>query len=508
MKEIFTKRLSALLKLMNQKGYDFYYIPSSDAHNSEYVPTCWKNREWISGFTGSAGDALIHKDMSYLSTDGRYFEQAEAQLDPSHFTLLKQEGYSSKIDDLLATECANKVLAFDPSVVTVSTANRLTKLINSINGKLIYDKTNLVSEARDKLNDIAKLPCGTPFIHTQEYAGESFYSKYQKVLKKLQDNHIDALAISTLDEIAWFLNIRGSDIDYNPLVISYVLVTRSNVTWYIDEKNLDKIMQQYLDNNAIKIQPYTDFYKDLESYSGKIGLDPNTANYAMYQACHEKPVLLNSPIILMKAIKNSTEAKNSQYAHQKDALAYIEFLYWLEHNWQGQSEISAQEKLSSLRARQHNARGDSFGSISGHAQNGAYPHYSATNKTNEYFDNNNLYLLDSGGQYLEGTTDITRVFHFGRPTKEHKKYYTLVLKGHLALGNIVFPKGTTGSQLDVLARQFLWLDHNNYSHGTGHGVGSYLCVHEGPHRISPAPSSQVLIPGMIVSNEPGVYFCR
>ena len=321
---------------------------------------------------------------------------------------------------------------------------------------------------------------------------------------------VETLIISVLDEIAWLLNIRGKDIPFNPLVISYVILTRNSCTFFVDPKKLTSETNRYLDNNHITVEPYDHFKAMLPTCQGRTWIDDKTANYAIAQCLSKKAVYYQqSPIALVKACKNSTEIHGAQIAHQKDAVAMIKFMHWLYHNWQeGIDEIQAQTKLEHFRQQQQNYIGPSFETISGFAGNGAIIHYRATYETSKIINDRALYLLDSGGQYLEGTTDITRTFHLGTPLEVEKRYYTLVLKGHLALQNVHFPEGTKGEQLDALARSPLWQYGADYGHGTGHGVGSFLCVHEGPQRISPRPSAQALLPGMILSNEPGVYFAE
>lgn len=505
-----SEKLQVLRKIMQEKGYDFYLVPSTDDHNNEYVPDCWQYRAWISGFDGSAGDVLVTNDHAYLSTDGRYFTQADFQLDKNEFSLLKQTAYASKIEEWLSENFVGKTLAVDPKKVSVTRAESLQKLAQKVGGKVIFDDENLVEKAQQQLSDTQPKPAEKIFVHEIQYAGQSVESKLNNIRKELKEKQSNALVVSSLSDIAWVLNIRGRDISHTPVAISYLVVTLEEIYFYIDKNKIDAEVKEYLDSNKITVKNYTDFYTDLATYDAKYLLDISSANYAIKQAVMQKEsskILLDkSPITLSKALKNTMEITGAKDAHRKDAAAFISWWHWMENNYQGINELEASAKLTEFRAKQKGYVEDSFGYILGHAANGAIIHYSAKNDENlKNIDDQAPLLCDSGGQYKDGTTDVTRVLHFGRPSKEHRRYYTLVLKGHLGLGRAVFPKGTTGSHLDVLAREHLWHFCSNYNHGTGHGVGSFLGVHEGPQGITPA-SKVELLPGMILSNEPGAYF--
>ena len=503
-------KLQILKKIMQDKGYDFYLVPSVDDHNNEYVPNCWQYRAWISQFDGSAGDVLIGLDRCFLSTDGRYFSQAEYQLDSKEFSLLKQTGYGSEIEKWLAENLADKTIAVDPSKITINRALGLQKIANETGGKIVFDLDNPVAKAQQELGESISVPNEKVFIQEIQYAGQSTQSKLNSIRNNLKEKSQNALVVSNLDGVMWTLNIRGRDIKHTPVSISYLIVTLTGAYLYIDDSKLDDEVKKYLDENKIIVKEYSLFYQDLEQYEAKYLLDIKNANYAMKQAIdknNESSILIDdSPITLSKALKNSIEINGAQDAHKKDAAAYIKWWHWLENNYQGLDEIQAAAKLTEFRSQQKGYIEDSFPYIVGHAANGAIIHYMAKNNSQlKTIDDQAPLLCDSGAQYNDGTTDVTRVFHFGKPTKEHRRYYTLVLKGHLALGRAVFPKGTTGSQLDVLAREHLWHFCANYNHGTGHGVGSCLGVHEGPQGISPN-SAVPLMPGMVLSNEPGAYF--
>ncbi|AIT08890.1 Xaa-Pro aminopeptidase [Candidatus Francisella endociliophora] len=506
-----SEKLQVLKKIMQEKGYDFYLVPSTDDHNNEYVPDCWQYRAWISGFDGSAGDVLVGMDRAYLSTDGRYFTQADFQLDKQEFSLLKQTTFASKIEEWLSENLAGKILAIDPKKISIARAENLLEIANNTGGKIVFDSENLVAQAQKELSQTVETPTENIFVHEIQYAGQSVESKLNNIRKELKEKQVNALVISSLDEIMWTLNIRGRDICHTPVAISYLVVTLDELYLYINKSKIDDEVAEYLSSNTITVKNYSEFYTDLATYEAKYLLDVTSANFAMKQAIKQQVkseiLLTQSPVILSKALKNTMEITGAKDAHRKDAAAFISWWHWLENNYKNSvNEIQAQEKLTEFRAKQKGYVEDSFSYIIGHAANGAIIHYSAKNDENlKTIDDQAPLLCDSGGQYKDGTTDITRVLHFGRPSKEHRRYYTLVLKGHLGLGRAVFPKGTTGSHLDVLAREHLWHFCSDYSHGTGHGVGSFLGVHEGPQRINSA-SKVELMPGMIVSNEPGAYF--
>ncbi|WP_116964155.1 aminopeptidase P family protein [Fastidiosibacter lacustris] len=508
MPSIITK-INDVRTLMQQKHYDYYFVSSTDAHNNEYLPTNWQRRMWISGFDGSAGEALIGMNDAYLWTDGRYFLQAEAQLDPSIFKLQKQQGLSLEFEVWLSEHAKGKTLAVDPTTVSIKRGQALDKIMHEIGGKCIFDTNNIVDIVRKELNDMPQPPSSQAFLHPEQFSGKATKTKLDEVRDKMAKQGVAFVVISMLDEIAWLLNIRGNDIAFNPLIISYVIIGQDMCSFFVDQTKLSTEIKNNLTEQGVTIIDYNCFYSQLSDYEGRIWLDPNSANYSILQHLNKncEPYFVQSSISLLKACKNIVEIDGAKYAHKKDAIAVISFIYWLENNWQnGVDELSAQDKLLAFRQQQANFKGASFDTISGFASNGAIIHYRSSKKTTKVINESSLYLLDSGGQYLEGTTDITRVFHLGTPKFEHKHYYTLVLKGHLAIQNAHFPKGTKGEQLDTIARLPLWQEQLNYGHGTGHGVGSFLCVHEGPQRISPVNTNQVLEIGMIISNEPGVYF--
>ena len=504
-------RLATLREIMQQNGIDFYLVPSIDAHNSEYVPNCWQRRAWISDFTGSAGEALIGLDNALLSTDGRYFIQAVAELDSNYFELLKQQGFVSEVELWLAKHAQGKTLAIDAQVVGIARFNQLSKLMDSLGGKLIKLSDNLVDQAKLQLNEDLSLPNAPAIKLDIKYTGECVADKLIWLRNELNHHKTNYIALNALDEIAWLFNIRGNDIDFNPYVISYALISDNIAVLYADISKFSAAVIAELSGVGVDVKSYADFKHDLSAISTSILLDDKVASQWMLDAVKDEvhKLFISSPIVLRKSRKNATEINGMRNSHIKDAVAMVSFLHWIENNWQsGIDEISSADKLESFRYQQEGIYGLSFASISGFAGNGAIIHYRASESTKKVIDDSTLYLIDSGGQYLDGTTDITRTLHLGNPTAIQKLHYTLVLKGHLALTRAKFVEGTKGEHLDALARMPLWERGLNYRHGTGHGVGCFLGVHEGPQKISQAPSTVSLQEGMIVSNEPGLYIAN
>ncbi len=506
------ERLQLLRQEMEKHNLDYYLVPSIDAHNSEYVPSCWERRTWISGFDGSAGEALITKDHAYLWTDGRYFLQADQQLDAKHYTLMKQSGFAPEVNEWLKMQAKSsegkKRLGVDPQVLSTGRAAGFEALMSSLSGNFVSIEHNLVDACKVALGEEMCIPSSEAYALAEQFTGESLTERLNWIQSQMVAKSADYIALNVLDEIAWLFNIRGSDIHFNPLVISYAIIGKNQTWLFVDGHKIPDVLHTQLKATGVNILDYAEFGTHLSSLEGSIWLDPKTANFWMENKAKQagKIIFEPSPIVAAKASKNSTEAEGARIAHLKDAVAVSRFLCWLDNHWQeGVDELSCVDKLQSFRQQQSNLRGSSFDTISGFASNGAIIHYRVTPETNKKIDDSSLYLVDSGGQYLEGTTDITRTVHLGNPTVAQKRHYTLVLKGHLALARQQFPQGTCGEHLDVLARAALWNAGLNYRHGTGHGVGSFLCVHEGPQKISQAPTGVPLLPGMIVSNEPGFY---
>ncbi len=501
-----SNKLAALRKLMQQYRLDFYFVPSRDAHNNEYVPSCWQRRAWISHFTGSAGDALIGLQQAYLWTDSRYFLQAEFELDSEHFQLMKQLQGTPPLHQWFLHNAKNKTCGVDPRLLTISQAQQWQKVLETVNGKLAAIDENLIDEI---WQDRPAPPSYPIQQYPLENAGYSAKEKLADLRQIMHEQNAQAHVVTMLDSIAWLFNIRGKDVDYNPVAISYALVTSQQAIFFIDTAKITSGDQLYLQSQGITVQPYTAFSATLNQLSGKVWVDPYSASWWVAKQLTKAELNLEpSPIQLMKACKNPIEIQGMHEAHRRDALAMVKFFHWLTNNWVNNdvTEISASDQLEIFRRVDRECLDLSFDTISGFADNGAIVHYRSSERTNRQINDSNMYLIDSGGQYLCGTTDITRTIHLGNPSPEQKYHYTLVLKGHLALRHTIFPHGTCGEHLDALARHPLWQAGLNYGHGTGHGVGCYLCVHEGPQRIAPSYSKVPLVPSMIVSNEPGIYF--
>lgn len=497
-------RLNDLRALMKQHKIDYYFVPSRDAHNDEYLPDCWQRRAFISGFDGSAGDVLVGLDSAYLWTDPRYFLQAEQQLDHDCFTLMKQlQGVDAPIHKWLAENAAKKRVATDPKLLSIHEQKLWDKALKAVDGELVAIGNNLIDAI---WNNQPTLPTNPAHALDLTYTGLSTTDKLKAVRIALQEQHVTAHALNLLDAIAWLFNIRGSDIAYNPLAISYALITSDQATLYIDQNKLDTSIKQQLQKEGVMLADYNDFGDALKNLNQPTLLESTSASWWMgMQLGNDNVILDSSPITLMKAIKNPTEQNGMREAHRRDGLALTKTFHWLASNWPGQTELSIAKQMAAFRGEDDDLRGLSFRTISGFADHGAIIHYGVTPETDRTVDDSNLLLLDSGGQYLQGTTDVTRTVHLGTPSAKQVHHYTLVLKGHLALRHTTFVHGTCGEQLNAIAHLPLWSEGLDYGHGTGHGVGCYLCVHEGPQRISGAYTRVPIVPGMIVSNEPGLY---
>ncbi|AKQ33982.1 aminopeptidase P family protein [Candidatus Coxiella mudrowiae] len=499
-------RLFQLRQLMREFGADYYYIPATDPHKNEYLPPCWQRRAWISGFTGSAGDVIVGMDNAFLWTDPRYFLQAEQQLDSTLFELMKMsQGETPNIDQWLREQKGPIIFATDPQVISIRQVEKIEKALLPQKGKLLLVDNNLVDQL---WKDRPALPNHPIQLHPEQYAGVSAEEKLVTLRRILQSEGADVLVMNILDAIAWLFNIRGNDIDYNPLALSYAIVTQNESFLFTDPQKITEEDKIYFKKIKVQIKSYHTLGEALTNLSGCVWIDPETTNWWIRKQLKNAKnfIYKPSPITLPKALKNPVEKKGAQEAHILDAIAMVRFLHWLENHWQeGVSEITAAQKLEAFRREDSRCLDLSFPSISGFGSHGAIVHYAATPETDISIDDSTLYLIDSGGQYLSGTTDITRTIHLGNPTQEQMHLYTLVLKGHLAIRHIIFPKGTCGEHLNTFAHQFLWREALDYGHGTGHGVGSYLCVHEGPQAITARYTQIPLQPGMIVSNEPGVY---
>lgn len=503
-------RLARLRELMKREHLSAFIFPSTDAHQSEYVADHWRGREWISGFNGSAGTAVVTMKSAALWTDSRYFLAAEEQLEDTEYQLmrLKMEG-TPTIAEWLGKELQDvqsPEVGLDGMVNSYNYVKDLSYSLRKLGG--ITLRTNL-----DPLEQIwenrPSLPANPVEIQPLEYAGETLASKVVRIRKSLRELHADGMLVSALDDIAWTLNLRGTDVHCNPVFVSYLLVESDKVSLFVDDNKLSPEVKLYLQDNQVSLYNYNKVEKCLESYSEyNILLDGDETSYYLWKTvkCQEI-VAAASPIPAMKAVKNEAEIEGYRSAMLKDGVAMVKFLKWLKPAVEagGQTEISIDEKLISLRAEQKLFRDISFDTIAGYAQHGAIVHYEATPETDVVLKPEGLILIDSGAQYQDGTTDITRTIALGPVSEEMKHIYTLVLKAHIQLELVKFPDGASGTQLDAVGRECMWREGYNFLHGTGHGVGSYLCVHEGPHQIRMEWMPTPLRAGMTLTDEPGLY---
>ena len=504
------ERVDRLRSWMKENGFTAFVFPSSDPHNSEYVADHWKSREWISGFSGSAGTAVVTLEHAALWTDSRYFIAAEKELDGTGFQLMKLrvEGTPS-VSEWLASELSTydkAVVGLDGNVNSFAEVAAMEQDLATKGNITVRTDADPMAEL---WTDRPVIPDNMVSLHPLEYSGESTSSKVSRVRKHLLDCGADGLLVTALDEIAWMLNLRGSDVHCNPVFVSYLLISPENITLYINNVKLPDDVKAYLMPEHIDVQAYESVVEGLRLYAGKsLLVDMSSTNYSLATAVpFEKVCSGVSPIASMKAVKNKVEQDGFRAAMLRDGVAVVKFLAWLKSAVEagGQTEISLDDRLTALRAEEPKFKGISFDTIVGYEAHGAIVHYEATPKTDIPIQPHGLVLIDSGAQYLDGTTDITRTIALGELSEEQCRVYTLVLKGHIQLDMCRFPAGACGSQIDALARAPMWREGYNYMHGTGHGVGSYLNVHEGPHQIRmewrPAP----LQAGMTVTNEPGVY---
>lgn len=510
MNKTITDRLCRLREVMKEEAIDAFIFPSTDPHNGEYVPEHWKGREFVSGFNGSAGTAVVTMDDAALWTDSRYFLAAEEQLEGTGYRLmkLKVEG-TPTIAGWLGQKLAAKngaVVGIDGMVNSVDTITVLADELRKQGG--ITLRTNL-DPLKTVWTDRPPVPEDKVEVHPLRFAGETAQSKIARIRQELKKLHAVGMLVSALDDIAWTLNLRGTDVHCNPVVVSYLLIDEDKVTLYVNSEKVDDEVRAYLKETGVNVDEYDRVADGLKAYKGyNILMDPAETSYTLYKVYGDRPkVMGQSPVPQLKTLKNATEIEGYRSAMLKDGVAMVKFLRWLKPAVEkgGVTEMSADEMLTSLRAQQPLFRDISFDTIAGYGEHGAVVHYEATPETDVELKPEGLLLLDSGAQYLDGTTDITRTIALGPVTEEMRHVYTLVLKGHLDLQMCKFPANASGTQLDMLARQAMWREGMNYLHGTGHGVGSYLNVHEGPHQVRmewrPAP----LRAGMTVTVEPGLY---
>ncbi len=508
MKQNITERVTVLRSLLSEKGLSAFIIPSTDPHLSEYVASHWKSREWISGFTGSAGTVVVTLDKAGLWTDSRYFLQAADQLENTGIELFK-DGLPTTptIMEWLSDELKEgESLGLDGKMFSVS---EVEDMKNVFSKKSITVDTSL-DPFEQIWSDRPAMPQDPAFIYETKYAGVSCTDKIEQIRQKMENAGVESLLVSTLDEIAWTLNLRGCDVKCNPVVISYLLISKTEIVYFIAPEKLTKEVREYLLSQNVVIRNYDEINNALsELNTTTLLINPSRTNFDVCSAVNPlcKVVRGNSPIALLKAIRNEQEITGIRSAMIRDGVALTKFLRWLEAAVPKgtETELSIDAKLHEFRAAQDMYMGESFDTIAGYKEHGAIVHYSATAETSSVLKPEGFLLLDSGAQYLDGTTDITRTIALGPLTEEEKIDYTLVLKGHIALATCKFPYGTRGSQIDVLARAALWQRGLNYLHGTGHGVGHFLSVHEGPQSIRMNENPVLLLPGMLTSNEPGLY---
>lgn len=492
---------------MQSKSISAYITYSTDPHSGEYAPAHWESRKWITGFTGSAGTAVITSDDGGLWTDSRYFIQAEEQLTDTGLKLFKERmPETPSIPQWLCRVLKKgERVGIDGYTTPLQTVNELKNELSDYGIEVV-----MVEDPYKTIwNDRPDLPDNKPFILEEKYSGESASSKISTIRNHISNTGTDYILISALDEIAWTLNMRGTDIECNPLFVSYLLISEKEATLYINKNKLTETTVDYLQSQGVGHRNYENIESDLTAISGrKIAMSPSI-NFAMYNAAseHNTVFIQASPVSKYKAVKNQIEINGFRNAMLRDGVAMVRFLIWLQKNIGNgnPTELSIDEQLYKERSAMENFRGISFATIAGYQEHGAIVHYEADEHSASILRPEGLLLIDSGAQYLDGTTDITRTIPLGPTTEEQKKDYTLVLKGFIQLAMAEFPQGTCGTQLDVLARLAMWKEGINYGHGTGHGVGHFLNVHEGPHQIRMNNVPTPLQPGMTVTNEPGIY---
>ena len=498
-------KLNKLREIMKKYNINYYIIPSSDPHQSEYVAEYYRGRAEVSGFTGSAGTLLVGENEAKLWADGRYFIQAAEQLKGSGIDLMKiaTPGYDTINEWIEKSVKESEVLGFDGSCYSTNQYKDLLKISKKNKFNINMDK-DLLEEV---WNDRPSLPEDKIFIHDEIYAGKSASEKISEVRKAMKENNVENYLLTSLDDIAWLFNIRGNDILFNPVALCYAIVTEETANLYINKEKVDNEVKEKLESQLVSIYDYNEIEEAVKGLSGTVLIDPAKVNAKLYSllTCEIKEKL--NITTTLKAIKNEVEIANFENAHIKDGVAMVKFIKYLKETVGKEkvTEITASEKLSELRSQGELAKGDSFGTIAGYKEHAAMMHYSATPESDYELKEEGLFLVDSGGQYLDGTTDITRTFVLGNITEEEKRDFTLVLKGHINLSKAKFLKGATGCNLDILAREPLWEQGLDYKCGTGHGVGFFLNVHEGPQGIRPNGNTVPLEPGMILTNEPGVY---
>ncbi|MEG1591324.1 aminopeptidase P family protein [Chryseobacterium sp.] len=500
------EKVAALREEMQKNNVDAFIVYSADPHMSEYLPEEWQERAWLSGFLGSAGFVVITKDKAGLWTDGRYFTQAPIELAGSGIDLFKDgmEGTPNYIDWIISEIPANGKVAVNALATSHSNWELLSQKLNAKNLTLV--DSPLLKEVWKERGTPSKNPI---FVHPLDRAGKSVTDKISAIRQKMEEQEVTVHVISSLDDVAWTLNLRGSDVESNPVFLGYILITKNDAILFTDLEKMEVEARKQMDESFVKMMPYEEFYNHLRTIKNENVLVSPNSNQSIFEALKidNKFVKAAVPGNLMKAQKNETELEGFRKVMVRDGVAMVKFLYWLTHNAgkETMNEYSIGKKLREFRAAGENFVGESFGSIIGYKDNGAMMHYSAKSEGSKEVTNDASILVDSGGQYLEGTTDITRTLALGAVSEEFKTNSTLVLQGMIRLSMVKFPKGTRGVQLDAIARLPLWMQGKDYNHGTGHGVGSFMNVHEGPQNIRKDMNPQELLVGMVVSNEPGYY---
>ena len=508
MKNIIQERVGKMRAFMHENGFSAFVVVSSDPHSSEYVADCWKSREWLSGFDGSAGTVVVTADKAFLWTDSRYWLAAEKSLAGTGIELMKDGDAGTP--SITAWLCANlaegDVVGVDGKVCSIAEVKCWNEALSECGIKVdaSTDPFARIWEGRPSV------PSGEAFILPLEYCGESAADKLARLREALAGQGACGMLVTMLDEVAWLTNLRGSDVEYNPVVVSYMLVTADEAVLYINAEKLTSEVKEYLAGQGIAVAGYDEVWGALESYSHETLLvQSNRCNRAVMERMNNACFALfkDSPVAMMKAVKNETEIDGFERAMLSEGVALVNLLHWLKPAVEagGVRELDVDAMLTEFRSEDHLFRGLSFSTIAAYGENAAIVHYEPNEKENALLEPKGFLLLDCGGQYDCGTTDVTRTIALGELTQEQKEDYTRVLRGHISLAQAVFPKGTCGTQLDVLARQWLWKASENYLHGTGHGVGHFLNVHEGPHQIRMNNMPAHLLPGMTVTNEPGLY---
>ena len=510
MKETISNRLAAVREVMRREHLAAFVFPSTDPHNSEYVPDHWKGREWISGFDGSAGTAVVTMTSAALWTDSRYFIAAAEQLGGTEFVLMKERlPETPTVAQWLGEQLRDsdsKEVGIDGMTCAYSMVEGLIGELRKAGGLTLRTNLDILAQV---WTDRPPVPLNEVVVQPLNLAGEPAREKISRIRQALRGQHADGMLVTALDDIAWTLNLRGSDVHCNPVFVAYLLISSTKATLFVDRRKLTAEALASLKEAGIDVDDYGNVQKGLKDYfEYNILLDPDSVNYTLYKAASShRVVAAASPVPAMKAVKNDAEIAGFHEAMLRDGIAMTKFLAWLLPAVEsgGQTEMSVDSKLTSLRAEQPMYRGLSFDTIAAYEEHGAIVHYEATPETDVPLRPEGLLLLDSGAQYEDGTTDITRTIALGPVSEEQRRVYTLVLKGHIQLQLLKFPYGASGTQLDALARKDMWREGYNYMHGTGHGVGSYLNVHEGPHQIRQEYKPEPMRAGMTVTDEPGIY---